>query len=119
MAAEGYVYNSFGHPRYLKHAVASVHSLRRYDDSRPVALVCQKEHRSYLEERDLTDIFDIIHIMEPHRASIVGFKHNIHDYLFFDESSRNANSRELFQYNHPFPVMRKRSSLKSSATTYS
>ncbi|MDZ7682575.1 MAG: hypothetical protein U5J63_12910 [Fodinibius sp.] len=35
---KGYVYNTYGHPKYLKHAVASVVSLRRYDEERPVAL---------------------------------------------------------------------------------
>lgn len=86
LASEGYVYNSFGHPRYLKHAVASVATLRRYDDERPVVLVCEENHKRILEEHELTDIFDLIHILPSERSSIVGFKHNIHDYLFFEKN---------------------------------
>lgn len=86
LAPEGYVYATYGHPRYLKHAIASVVSLRRYDKERPVALVCQEKHKSILEEYGLSDIFDVIHLLPPERASIVGFKHNIHDYLFFGKN---------------------------------
>lgn len=34
LAPEGYVYTTYGHPKYLKHAVASVVSPRRYDEER-------------------------------------------------------------------------------------
>ena len=86
LAPEGYVYTTYGHPKYLKHAVASVVSLRRYDDKRPVALVCEEKHKNILEEHGLTDIFDVIDIISPDRASIVGFKHNIQDYMFFEKN---------------------------------
>ncbi|MDR8391133.1 glycosyltransferase family 2 protein [Aliifodinibius sp. S!AR15-10] len=86
LAPEGYVYATYGHPKYLKHAIASVVSLRRYDQERPVALVCAEKHKQILEEHGLTDIFDVIHILESDRASIVGFKHNIHEYLFFEKN---------------------------------
>ena len=86
LAPEGYVYTTYGHTKYLKHAVASVVSLRRYDESRPVALVCEEKHKDILEERGLSDIFDVIHEISPDRASIVGFKHNIHDYMFFEKN---------------------------------
>lgn len=86
LAPEGYVYTTYGHPRYLKHAVASVISLRRYDEGRPVALVCEEKHEKMLEEFNLSSIFDVIHVMAPDRASIVGFKHNIHEYMFFEKN---------------------------------
>jgi hypothetical protein len=86
MAAEGYVYNVFGDYQYLKHAVASVVTLRRYDHERPVALVCVKEHKSLLEKKNLTHLFDIIHLLEPERASIIGFKHHVHEYMFFKKN---------------------------------
>lgn len=86
LASEGYVYTTYGNTSYLKHAVASVISLRRYDKERPVALVCEEKHKSLLEERGLNDIFDVIHVMASERASIVGFKHNIHEYLFFEKN---------------------------------
>ena len=86
LAPEGYVYATYGHPKYLKLAIASVVSLRRYDDRRPVALVCEEKQKKILEEHGLSTIFDHIHVMAPERASIVGFKHNIHEYMFFDKN---------------------------------
>lgn len=86
LAPEGYIYTTYGHPKYLKHAVASVVSLRRYDENRPVALVCVQKHKDILEEHGLSDIFDVIHVISSDRASIVGFKHNIHDYMFFEKN---------------------------------
>lgn len=86
LAPEGYVYTTYGHPKYLKHAVASVVSLRRYDNERPVALVCVEKHKTLLEEHNLSGLFDVIHVLDPERASIVGFKHNVHDYMFFGKN---------------------------------
>ncbi|MDX1671057.1 MAG: hypothetical protein R3211_01855 [Balneolaceae bacterium] len=86
MAEEGYIYTTYGHPKYLKHAIASVASLRRYDDERPVALVCDKKHKDILHEYGLSEIFDLVRELEPERASIVGFKHNLQDYLFFEKN---------------------------------
>ena len=86
LAPEGYVYNTYGHPKYLKHAVASVVSLRRYDDERPVALACEEKHKKLLEEHSLTGIFDHIHILPEENASIVGFKHNLHKFMFFEKN---------------------------------
>lgn len=86
LAPEGYVYTTYGHPRYLRHAVASVVSLRRYDEQRPVALICEEKHQNILEEFNLSSIFDVIHTMAPDRASIVGFKHNLHEYMFFEKN---------------------------------
>ncbi|MCG8372077.1 MAG: hypothetical protein MI700_01005 [Balneolales bacterium] len=83
---EGYVYVSYGHPKYLKHTIASVVTLRRHDKSRPVALVCTDKHRKILEEKNLERIFDIIHPLPEEHASIVGFKHNVHHYLFFEKN---------------------------------
>ncbi len=86
LADEGYIYASYGHPKYLKHAVASVVTLRRYDKNRPVALVCVEKHKRLLEEKNLAHLFDIIHVLSAERASIVGFKHNIHEFLFFKKN---------------------------------
>jgi hypothetical protein len=86
LAPEGYIYTTYGHPKYLKHAVASVVSLRRYDNERPVALVCVEKHKNILEELNLSVLFDVIHVLDPERASIVGFKHNVYDYMFFQKN---------------------------------
>jgi hypothetical protein len=83
MGDEGYVYNSYGDVSYLKHAITSAYTLRRYDTKRPIALVCDESHQSYLIEHQLQDQFDHIEVIDPEHASIVGFKHNLHHYLFF------------------------------------
>lgn len=86
LGEEGYVYKSYGHPKYLKHVVASVSTLRRYDENRPVALVCTEKHRSILEKNNLTHLFDVIYDLHKEHTSIVGFKHNFYNYLFFDRT---------------------------------
>lgn len=83
---EGYVYVVYGNEIYLQHAIASVISLRRYETKRKVALVCEQEHRAILDRNGLGDFFDIyIPLSDDHR-SIVGFKHNIHQYMVFEKN---------------------------------
>lgn len=86
LASEGYVYTTYGHPRYLKHAIASVVSLRRYDSDRPVALACEEKHKKILEEKGISGLFDYIHVLPSERASIVGFKHHLHEFMFFEKN---------------------------------
>lgn len=83
---EGYIYTSYGDVKYLKHAVTSVYTLRRYDTERPVALICEQKHKDVLESRGLLDRFNHIEIIDPKHASIVGFKHNLHQYLLFKKN---------------------------------
>ncbi|GAB5408698.1 MAG: hypothetical protein BalsKO_10630 [Balneolaceae bacterium] len=83
---EGYVYVSYGHPKYLKHTIASVVSLRRYDKTRPIALACSEKQRKILEEKDLEYLFNVIYPLPEEHASIVGFKHNFYQYLFFEKN---------------------------------
>ena len=83
---EGYVLHSYGPDRYVKHAVASVHTLRRHDTERPVALFCPEHHRSLLERRGLETLFDVLGDLPPKHQSIVGFKHHLHRFKAFDRS---------------------------------
>ena len=83
---EGHVYVSYGHPKYLKHTIASVSTLRRHDNSRPIALACSAKHKEILEQKELSYLFDVIHQLPEEHASIVGFKHNIHHYLFYKKN---------------------------------
>lgn len=84
--SEGYIYVTYGPLEYLKHTVASVVTLRRYDKERPVALVCSSSHKAYLKEQNLEYLFDKILFLEDKHASIVGFKHNVHHYRPFDRN---------------------------------
>lgn len=85
-APEGYIYTTYGKPKYLRHAIASVISLRRYDSKRPVALACDEHHKQILVDHGLEDLFDQIHIVEPEHRSIVGFKHHVHKFMFFERN---------------------------------
>ena len=85
-AAEGYIYVTYGNIKYLKHAVASVTSLRRYDLERPVALYCSKNHIEELEKNDITHLFNHICLLPQENQSITGFKHHLHKFLPFKKN---------------------------------
>lgn len=83
---QGYIYVSYGKTKYLTHAVASALTLRRFDKDRPIAIVGTKEHLDVLKQQGLSDIFQIKHEIEPENASIVGFKHHLDKFLFFEQN---------------------------------
>ncbi len=85
-APEGYVYVSYGHPKYLKHTLASVTSLRRHDRHRPVALLCSQKQKNILEEKGLESMFSVVQVLPEENCSIVGFKHNVHKFMFFERN---------------------------------
>jgi hypothetical protein len=83
---EGYVYPVYGDVKYLKFAIASITSLRRYDVSRPVALACEPQHEALLNRLNIRHLIDDILILKPEHQSIVGFKHNVHEYACYDRT---------------------------------
>lgn len=83
---EGYVYVSYGKPKYLHHAVASAVSLRRYDAQRPIAIVCTKDHLRIIEQYNLSSLFNVQLELPAQNASIVGFKHHLHQFLPFKKN---------------------------------
>lgn len=86
LADEGYVYSTYGDLKYLKHAIASVQTLRRYDRDRPVALYCSNEHKEILLDLKIQNLFThILHLPEVYR-SITGFKHNVYRFLVFKKN---------------------------------
>jgi len=85
-AEEGYVYNSYGDAKYLKFAVASVTTLRRYDSKRPVAIYCTEEHATLLETPELRNTFNHVYILPEENRSITGFKHNVDQFMPFDRN---------------------------------
>lgn len=70
----------------MHHAVASVVTLRRHDPGRPVALFCPASHRRALEKRGVADLFQDIELLPQEHASIVGFKHHLHEFMPYDRS---------------------------------
>lgn len=84
IAGQGYVYVVYGNDKYLRHAVASLVSLRRHDSKRPAALICEQHHKDTLEKSGLSHLFDHYVYLHPDHRSIVGFKHNVHKYMIFE-----------------------------------
>lgn len=85
LADEGYVYSTYGGIKYLKHAVASVKTLRRYDEKRPVALFCSEKHREILSEHKI-ELFTHIFELPKEYRSITGFKHNVYRFMPFGKN---------------------------------
>ena len=83
---EGYVYHVYGAERYLHHVVASVHTLRRHDAVRPVALYCPEDHIAILQQRGFDQLFDQLHILPKEHWSIVGFKLHIDQFKPYPRS---------------------------------
>lgn len=81
---EGYVLHTYGPERYVRHAVASVVTLRRHDTERPVALYCPTSHQEALERHGLDTLFQHIALLPEGHRSIVGFKHHLHQFMPFD-----------------------------------
>ncbi|MCY4160018.1 MAG: hypothetical protein OXE92_01430 [Bacteroidetes bacterium] len=80
MITEGYVLHTYGGEAYLRHAVASVTTLRRYDRKRPVALYCTKSQIEILERTGLAQQFTLIKHLPRSNRSIKGFKHHVHKF---------------------------------------
>lgn len=83
---EGYVFHTYGSEKYVRHAVASVVTLRRHDPDRPVALYCPPSHREVLEANGLDALFQDIEHLPAENRSIVGFKHHLHDFMPYERS---------------------------------
>lgn len=83
---EGYVYSSYGSEKYVKDAIISVLTLRRYDPIRPVALVCSHSHLKLIQNMPVENPFDMIVQMDEEHQSIIGFKHNLHLYMPFQRN---------------------------------
>lgn len=86
LADEGYIYVTYGGIKYLKNAIASVLTLRRYDRSRDVALFCSEHHIEQLEKNGLTKYFTHVFKLPIEYQSITGFKHNLHRFLPFHKN---------------------------------
>lgn len=86
MTTEGYVLHTYGKEVYLRHAVASVTTLRRYDKVRPVALYCSGSHIELLRRSGLTRLFARVEQLPDKSCSINGFKHNLHAFKPWERS---------------------------------
>lgn len=81
---EGYIYCSYGKDKYLQSAIVSALTIRRYDTTRPIALICSEEHQQRIKEWNLIDFFDRVDSLPTEHQSIVGFKHNLHLYMPYE-----------------------------------
>lgn len=111
---EGYVLHSYGHEKFLRHAVASVETLRRHDVSRPVALYCTPEHIAILKSRGLDSLFSVIEELPVEFRSIVGFKHNLHKFMPFDRNL--VVDSDVVWCRNPNPLWKSLSAFPFTAT---
>ena len=112
--SEGYVYHSYGPERFVRHAVASVVTLRRYDPERPVALFCPPSHRDLLERHGLETLFQHIELLPADNSSIIGFKHHLHEFMPFDRCL--FVDADLVWCSDPDPLWRQLSAYSFTAT---
>ena len=86
MPVEGYVLHTYGKEKYVRHAVASLVTLRRHDKVRPIALYCPESHRNELAKHNLTHLFSRIELLPEAHQSIVGFKLHLDRFKPFDRT---------------------------------
>ena len=86
MSEEGYVLHTYGKEAYLRHAVACVTTLRRYDSTRPVALYCTDSQIELLQRHGLTSMFTLVNQLPDKNCSINGFKHHLHEFKPWERS---------------------------------
>jgi len=117
---EGYVLHSYGAERYLRHAVASVHTLRRHDPERPVALFCPPAHRQALAQRGLAPgktsgrLFTRVETLPEEARSITGFKHRLHQFAPFERTL--FADADMVWCRNPDPLWRQLSGYDFTAT---
>ena len=70
----------------MRHVVASLVTLRRYDTKRPVVLYCPEAHRELLAAHNLTGLFSRVELLPREHQSIVGFKLHLHRFKPFERS---------------------------------
>ena len=83
---EGYVLHTYGSERYLRHAVASVYTLRRHDTHRPIALYADQSQIDTLRANGLDSLFSVLEVLPEGHRSIVGFKHHLSLFKPFKKS---------------------------------
>ena len=81
---EGYVLHTYGKERYLKSAVASALTIRRYDSLRPIALYADDSSVDRLRSLGLDVLFAPLETLPEAHQSIVGFKHYLYRFHPFD-----------------------------------
>lgn len=70
----------------MRHAVASVTTLRRHDPTRPIALYCTTSQIKLLECTGLAKQFTLVERLPRRNRSIKGFKHHLHQFKPWDRS---------------------------------
>lgn len=111
---EGYVLHTYGSEKYLRHAVASVHTLRRHDTERPVALYADAEQIQILKEKGLDSMFSVLEVLPEEHRSIVGFKHHLASFKPF-QNSLFVDS-DIVWCRNPDPLWRKLQAYSFTAT---
>ena len=111
---EGYVLHTYGSERYLKHAVASVQTLRRHDTNRPVALYADQSQIDILRKTGLDSLFEVLEVLPKKHRSIVGFKHHLPLFKPFQKSL--FVDSDIVWCRNPDPLWQKLQSYSFTAT---
>jgi len=83
---EGYIFTVYGGEKYLRQAVACAQTLRRFDSVRNIALLCDETVKKIVDAQVAGGLFDLVRSLAEEHASIVGFKHNVHQYTLFERN---------------------------------
>ena len=111
---EGYVLHTYGPEKYLRHAVASVLTLRRHDHTRPVALYADRSQIDRLKEVGLDSMFAVLEELPEAHRSIVGFKHHLDSFRPFE---RNLYvDSDIVWCRNPDPLWQRLSTFDFTAT---
>jgi hypothetical protein len=111
---EGYVLHTYGSEKYLRHAVASVLTLRRHDTERPVALYADPSQIERLHELGLDSLFSVLDVLPEAHQSIVGFKHHLDAFRPFE---RNLYvDSDIVWCRNPDPLWARLSAYEFTAT---
>ena len=114
ITVEGYVLHTYGKEKYLRHAVASVLTLRRYDTRRPVALYADREQITMLRRLGLDSLFGVLEELPAQHQSIVGFKHHLDSFRPFE---RNLYvDSDIVWCRDPDPLWRRLATFEFTAT---
>ena len=106
--------HTYGAEKYLRHAVASVQSIRRFDRRRPVALYCSREQISRLKETGLDALFEVLEVLPEDHRSIVGFKHHLDQFKPFERSL--YVDADMIWCRNPDPLWKQLSAYAFTAT---
>lgn len=91
-----------------------MHTLRRHDLKRPVALYADESQIARLKETGLDRLFEVLEVLPPANRSIVGFKHHLSSFKPFEKCL--FVDSDIVWCRNPDPMWRKLQAYPFTAT---